>query len=78
MASSLRELLVNRCIRKVSDRSHICSLLSVVNNSAGKKCLVLNLHYLNQHLYRIAENVGGRKHWRIQVFRLFEGENFGE
>ena len=28
--------------------------------------------------YRIAENVGRRKHWQIQLFRLFEGENFGE
>ena len=24
------------------------------------------------------ENVGGRKLWRIQLFRLFGGENFGE
>ena len=26
----------------------------------------------------IAENVGGRKRWRIQLFRLLERENFGE
>ena len=29
-------------------------------------------------MYGIAENVGGRKLWRIQLFRLFGGENFGE
>ena len=29
-------------------------------------------------IYRIAENIGGRKLWRIQLFRLFGGENFGE
>ena len=28
--------------------------------------------------YRIVENVGGRKYWQIQLFRLFGGENFGE
>ena len=28
--------------------------------------------------YRIAENVGGRKHWQIQLFGLFGEANFGE
>ena len=28
--------------------------------------------------YRIAENVGGRKHWRIKLSGLFGGENIGE
>ena len=29
-------------------------------------------------VYRIVKNFGGRKHWRIQLFRLFGGENFDE
>ena len=36
------------------------------------------LRQLTVWTYRIAENVGGRKLWRIQLFRLFGGENFGE
>ena len=24
------------------------------------------------------ENIGDRKHWQIQLFRLFEGENFSK
>ena len=32
----------------------------------------------NRPMYRIAENVGRRKHWRIQLFRSFGEENFGE
>ena len=31
-----------------------------------------------QKHYRIAENVGGIKHWQIQLFGLFGEENFGE
>ena len=30
------------------------------------------------YIYCIAENVGGRKHWQIQLFGLFGEENFGE
>ena len=29
-------------------------------------------------MYRIAENVNGRKLWQIQLFGLFGRENFGE
>ena len=29
-------------------------------------------------VYRIAENVGGRKHWQIQLIGLFGEKNFGE
>ena len=46
----LAELLTNRCVRKMPCVPNICSLLSVVINRAGKKHLVLNLHYLNQFL----------------------------
>ena len=52
VTSTLSELLVNRCIHKVSDKPRICSPLSVVRNSEGKERLVLNLRYLNQYLYK--------------------------
>ena len=52
VTSALSELLVNRCIRKVNDKPQICSPLSVVRNSEGKECLVLNLCYLNRYLYK--------------------------
>ena len=41
---------------------------------------LLDVAFLSNELnkYRIAENIGGRKHWRIQLFRLFRVENFGE
>ena len=47
---SIKELLENRCIHKVTTRPHICSPLSVVSNREGKKRLVLNLRYLNNFL----------------------------
>ena len=28
--------------------------------------------------YRIVENIGGRKHWQIQLFGLFGEDNFDE
>ena len=50
--ASLAELLANRCARTVAGEPHICSPLSVVSNRAGKKRLVLNLHFLNQFLLK--------------------------
>ena len=29
-------------------------------------------------IYHMTENVGRRKHWQNQLFRLFGGESFGE
>ena len=52
VTSSLEELVQNRCIRKVDARPHVCSPLSVITNSQGKKRLVLNLRYLNQFLLK--------------------------
>jgi len=48
---ALQELVENRCIEKVQDPPHVCSPLSVVVNSQGKRRLVLNLRYLNQFLW---------------------------
>ena len=50
--TSLAELLSNRCVRNMADVPHVCSPLSVVINRAGKKRLVLNLRFLNQHLLK--------------------------
>ena len=52
VSSAIVELLQNRCVRKISYRSHICSPLSVVSNGAGKLKLVVNLRYLNQFLLK--------------------------
>ena len=48
---AVENLLRNRYILRVSERPHVCSPLSVVSNSVGKLCLVLNLRYLNQYLH---------------------------
>ena len=51
MFDALQELEGNRCITKVSNPPHVCSPLSVVVSSQGKRRLVLNLRYLNQFLW---------------------------
>ena len=48
---SLDELLANKCVKRVDEMPYICSPLSVVQNSLGKKQLVVNLHYLNRYLW---------------------------
>jgi len=48
---AVKKLIANRCVMKVEDKPEMCSPLSVVSNSQGKLCLVLNLRYLNQFLY---------------------------
>ena len=53
VSEAVQSLLMNRCIRRVEAKPWICSLLSVVSNSTGKLCLVLNLRYLNQFLHVI-------------------------
>ena len=46
-------LLEKRCVLKVDYKPYVCSLLSVVSNTAGKLQLVLNLRYLNQFLHLV-------------------------
>ena len=46
---SIAELLATGC---VTDRPHICSPLSVVESSSGKRWLVINLRYLNRFLWK--------------------------
>ena len=52
VGSSISELCAMRCVVKVSDMPHICSPLSVVESSSGKKRLVLNLRHLNRFLWK--------------------------
>ena len=49
---SLSELCTTGCAVEVSATPVICSPLSVVENSSGKKRLVINLRHLNQFLWK--------------------------
>ena len=49
---SLSELIRNRCVRQVLEVPYICSPLSVVESSSGKKRLVINLRHLNRFLWK--------------------------
>ena len=49
---SLSELCTTGCAVEVSARPIICSPLSVVENSSGKKRLVINLRHLNHFLWK--------------------------
>ena len=52
VSSTLTDLENNRCILEVDSIPHICSPLSVVKNSSGKKRLVIDLRYLNGYLLK--------------------------
>ncbi len=49
---SLADLLASNCIREVPQEPYICSPLSVVESSGGKKRLVINLRHLNKFLWK--------------------------
>ena len=49
---AIAELLDTGCIRAVLEHSLVCSPLSVVENSAGNKRLVINLRHLNRFLWK--------------------------
>ena len=44
---AIADLLHNGCVHRVSAAPHVCSPLSVVCNTEGKKRLVINLRYVN-------------------------------
>ena len=50
VSQAVAELLRNGCVKKLESAPHVCSPLSVVVNTKGKKRLVINLRYLNQFL----------------------------
>ena len=49
---SVSELMMNRCVKQVLEVPYICSPLSVVESSSGKKRLVINLRHLNRFLWK--------------------------
>ena len=52
VGESIAELVSSGCVKEVEGVQAVCSPLSVVENSGGKKRLVLNLHHLNSSLYK--------------------------
>ena len=52
MKESIADLLATGCVEVVAEPPHVCSPLSVVENSAGKKRLVLNLRHVNKFLWK--------------------------
>ena len=48
---SIIDLLANKLVKETNNISHVVSPLSVVENSAGKRRLILDLRYLNKHIY---------------------------
>ena len=49
---SVEELVASLCVLEVSDPPYICSPLSVVESSTGKRRLVVNLRHLNRFLWK--------------------------
>ena len=49
---SIADLLATGCVEVVAEPPHVCSPLSVVENSAGKKRLVPNLRHVNKFLWK--------------------------
>ena len=52
VGESIAELVRSGCVKEVEGVPAVCSPLSVVENSGGKKRLVLNLRHLNMFLYK--------------------------
>ena len=49
----IAELVSGGCVSELETAPVVCSPLSVVENSKGKKRLVVNLRYLNMFLYKL-------------------------
>ena len=52
VSESIRELLRDGSAREVEFRPKVISPLSVATNSLGKKRLILDLRYVNAHLFK--------------------------
>ena len=52
MDGAITELVKGQNIMEVNEKPHICSPLSVVVNSAGKKRLVVNMRHVNKFLLK--------------------------
>ena len=51
LTDSIKDLLANKLLKETNNIPHIINLLSVAENSAGKKRLILELRYVNKHIY---------------------------
>lgn len=51
VSNSIKELLENNLIKEVATVPHVVNPLSVAENSVGKKRLILDLRYVNKHIY---------------------------
>ena len=43
---------MSKCVIEVESKPHVISPLSVSTNSSGKKRLILDLRYVNKHLWK--------------------------
>ena len=50
--SALKELIMSKCVIEVEPKPHVISPLSVSRNSSGKKRFILDLRYVNIHLWK--------------------------
>ena len=50
VTDSIKDLLANKLVRETNNISHAVSPLSVAENSADKKRLILDLRYVNKHI----------------------------
>ena len=51
VTDSIKDLLINKLVKETKNIPHVVSPLSVVENFAGKKRLILELRYVNKHIY---------------------------
>ena len=49
---ALKELIESNCVIEVQNKPHVINPLSVSTNSGGKKRLILDLRYVNKHLWK--------------------------
>ena len=49
---SITGLLTNEVVKEANKNPRVISLLSVAKYSAGKKCLILYVRYVNKYIYR--------------------------
>ena len=51
VTDSIKYLLVTKLVKETNNIPHVVSPLSVAKNSAGKKRQILDLRYVNKHIY---------------------------
>ena len=49
---ALKELIESNCVIEVQNKPYVINPLSVSPNSSGKKRLILDLRYVNKHLWK--------------------------